>query len=214
MAPTECNRGAAVFDVDRTLVRGYTERLFFQRLLRRRLPLGRALGYLARVLLDPDRRFRDKGYLKGFPAAEVAAWGRECFEADIRPRLSPSGLACLEEHRREGRAIVLLTGTLALLAEPLRELLQAPWLIATRLKEEEGKLTGAVAGLLPRGENKARLLLELAAAQGLDLSRSYAYGDEVHDVPVFGLVGRPVAVNPGRRLERIARRQGWPVRFF
>jgi HAD superfamily hydrolase (TIGR01490 family) len=208
-------RVAAIFDVDWTLVRGLTERLFFRFLLRRRhLPLRQALPYLARLLVDPQRRFRDKTYLRGFTLAEVAAWARACFAADILPKVSPVGLDCLEQHRRQGDAIILVTGTLAVLAEPLQELVAADWLIATHLAEGGGRLTGGINGLNPRGENKAILMTALAREHGLDLARSFSYGDSKEDVPILKLVAHPVAVNPCRQLKEVARRQGWPIYAF
>ena len=79
---------------------------------------------------------------------------------------------------------------------------------------DNGRFTGKIEGLHPRGENKLRLLLELALGQGLDLRRSYAYGDHIQDQHLFRSIGYPVAVNPSWRLKRQARRQRWPIRYF
>jgi putative phosphoserine phosphatase/1-acylglycerol-3-phosphate O-acyltransferase len=124
------------------------------------------------------------------------------------------GLDCLKKHQRQGHAIVLVTGTLAVLAEPLQELVAADWLIATHLAEANGRLTGALNGLNPRGEHKATLMTALAREHGLDLARSFSYGDSFQDVPILKLAGHPVAVNPCRRLKEAARREGWPVYAF
>jgi HAD superfamily hydrolase (TIGR01490 family) len=206
---------AAVFDVDQTLVQGYTERLFFQFLLRRGcLSLPRALTFLGRLALNPQARFRDKGYLAGLTVAEVVSLARQCYQEEIAPRVSPRGVSCLMEHRNQGHAIVLLTGSLYFLLLPLKEQLEADWLIATELGRENGKFTGKIQGVHPRGENKLRLLLDLAQAQGLDLTHSYAYGDHIQDLQLFRNIGHPVAVNPCWRLKRQARRHHWPIRAF
>ena len=55
---------------------------------------------------------------------------------------------------------------------------------------------------------------ELAAAEELDLDASTAYSDSYSDVPFLEAVGHPVAVNPDRRLRRIARLRGWPTVAF
>lgn len=206
---------AAVFDVDLTLVRGRTERLFFRYLLRhRRLKPHQALAFLGRLSWRPRQRFRDKTYLRGLEVEDTLLLARQCYREAISPRLSPAGLACVREHQDRGHQIILLTGSLAFLTLPLKEELGADWLIATELQQNDGHFTGEINGLHPRGENKRRLLAALAQREGIDLSASYAYGDHLQDLPIFRGIGHPVAVNPSWRLKRLARRHRWPIRYF
>ncbi len=206
---------AAIFDVDKTLVQGSTERLFFKYLLRHnKLKATQAMAYLARLASRPGDRFRDKSYLKGLPVEETKALARRCYEEMIAPRLSPQALACLEEHKAKGHRILLLTGSLSFLIMPLKETVQADWLIATEPAHDNGCFTGEIAGLHPRGKNKELLLSDLSRQQGLDLSQSYAYGDHFEDRSLFSRVGHPVAVNPSWRLKRLARKRRWQIRYF
>jgi HAD superfamily hydrolase (TIGR01490 family) len=208
-------RVAAVFDVDKTLIRGSTERFFFRYLvLHGLLPLGRALGFLGGLARKPRERFRDKTYLQGLPVAETVHLARKCYQEKIASRLSPAALACVKEHQAQGHDIVLLTGSLSFLTLPLKEELGADWLIATEVGHNGSKFSGEVTGLHPRGENKLTLLTELSWAQGLDLSRSFAYGDHFQDFHLFRRIGFPVVVNPSWRLRRLARRHRWAIRFF
>ena len=57
-------------------------------------------------------------------------------------------------------------------------------------------------------------IAELAASQGYDLERSYAYSDSITDLPMLEAVGHPYAVNPDRGLRREAANRGWPVLVF
>jgi len=209
------SRVAAIFDVDRTLVQGHTERLFFQHLVScGLLSPGAALGFLARLAVSPRERHRNKSYLAGQRVEGVLSLAAECFRDLILPRVSPVGLARLKEHRAAGHAVVLLTGSLIFLLKPLKELSGADWLIATELVENGGRFTGEIRGLHPRGKNKAILVEELARRHNLDLARSFAYGDHLTDLPLLELVGHPVAVNPGRRLRQLARQRRWPIQRF
>jgi putative phosphoserine phosphatase / 1-acylglycerol-3-phosphate O-acyltransferase len=209
------SRVVAIFDVDQTLVQGYTERLFFRYLVRQgRLSVARALTYLGQVARRPQDRFQDKSYLEGLKVEEVVPLARRCYREDIAPRVSPEGLACVLEHQAQGHAIALLSGSLSLLLTPLQEDLGADWLIATELQRQDGRFTGEIAGLHPRGPNKLWLLQKLARTHGLDLSQSYAYGDHIQDSYLFRSIGHPVAVNPSWRLKVKARRHSWPVRYF
>lgn len=209
------NRVAAVFDIDQTLVQGYTERLFFRFLVRQgALGVPQALTYLGLLAFKPQVRYEDKGYLEGLTAAEVTGLARRCYQEEIAPRVSRQGLICVLEHQAQGHAIVLLTGSLSFLLLPLKEELGADWLIATEVGLDDGRFTGKIQGIHPRGRNKLRLLLDLALSQGLDLGRSYAYGDHIQDLHLFRNIGHPVAVNPSWRLKRQALRHRWPIRYF
>jgi len=209
------SRVVAIFDVDQTLVQGYTERLFFRYLVRQRLlSLTRALVYLGQVARRPQDRFQDKSYLAGLQVEEVVRLARRCYREDIAPRVSTAGLACVLEHQAQGHAVALLSGSLSMLLTPLKEELGADWLIATELQRENGQFTGAIAGLHPRGPNKLWLLQELSRAHGFDLSQAYAYGDHIQDSYLFRSIGHPVAVNPSWRLKLKARKHRWPIRYF
>jgi HAD superfamily hydrolase (TIGR01490 family) len=206
---------AAIFDVDGTLVRGGTERLFFRYLVRaRKLKPRQALVFLLRLAAQPRSRYRNKTYLAGMAVAEIERLGGQCFLEIILPRLRPGGVACVRAHQSRGRRIVLLTGSLFFLVLPLKEYLGADWLIATELARRGSFFTGEMVGLHPRGENKWLLLEELARQQSLDLSCSYAYGNHLEDVPWLSCVGQPVAVNPTRPFKRLAQGRRWPIEYF
>ena len=209
------SRVVAIFDVDQTLVQGYTERLFFRYLVRRRLlSVTRALAYLGQVACRPQRRFQDKSYLEGLPVEEVVRLARQCYREDIARRVGAAARACVLSHQAQGHAIALLSGSLSLLLTPLQEELGADWLIATELQRQNGRFTGAIAGRTPRGPHKLWLLQELSRTHGFDLSQAYAYGDHIQDAYLFRAIGHPVAVNPSWRLKLKARKHRWPIRYF
>ena len=55
---------------------------------------------------------------------------------------------------------------------------------------------------------------ELAEREGIDLAHSTAYSDSHTDLPFLEVVGKPVAVNPDRKLRSIAEERGWPIQQF
>ena len=206
---------AAIFDVDRTLIRLPTERLFFFFLLWRRVisPV-RALTFFKDLALNQQNRYRNKSYLRGLAAPNIESLAQDCYRKLIKPRLSLPGRACLQEHQNQHHQIVILTGSLECLMLPLHQDLRADWLIATRLQTSSDRYTGAISGLHPRGENKLHLLRQLSQVAGFDLSQSFAYADHVSDLPLLKHVGRPVAVNPSPQLKTFARQHSWPVYRF
>jgi len=212
-------RAAAFFDLDHTLIAGTsTERRFLRRLIRSGLiGPGQLVSYLAQFAREPRLSGgywrRNKRYLSGLPLGRLQGVA-EAAASEALSRVSLRGRECLEGHRRAGRLVVLVTGTLALLAEPLGRSLGAEAVFATRVGERNGHLTGEVLGLYPRGENKRTLIRQLAAERGLDLAASYAYGDDWYDLPMLEAVGHPVAVNPCPRLREEALRRGWRMEEF
>lgn len=212
---------AAVFDVDRTLLpRTTAERIFVRRLWREgELGWPQALA----ALLFGVRRWpwtvaaewrAQRPYLRGKEQPRIAALARRCFEEEIRPRLAARGLERLRQHQAEGALTVLLSGSLAELIDPMREATGADVAIASRLRVAGDRLTGGLDGPHPYGPVKAALIRQLVRERAIQLDASFCYADHHSDVPMLGLFGHPVCVNPNEKLRVIAQRLGWPVEEF
>lgn len=215
-------RAAAFFDVDGTLVRttivhyyAYFRRAGMSVWTRRLWStafLGRCLVYL--ILDKIDRSWFNRVFYRnygGMSAGDVRGRVESCFRDIIHPNLYPAGCACVEQHRREGLDVVLVTGSIDFLMEPLARELGVEHVVAPRLVERDGRFTGELDGP-PIGEaEKARRIRQYAADHDIDLTRSFAYGDSVADLPMLESVGRPVAINPDRALAAVARKRGWTV---
>lgn len=127
-------------------------------------------------------------------------------------------------HVERGHLIVIVSGTLEPLATLAARALEAELetrglaseirVCATRLEEKCERWTGRIVGEAMYGEAKARAIRRLAAAADLDLERCFAYGDSSSDRWMLDAVGKAAAVNPVNDLERIARRNDWPVVFW
>jgi HAD superfamily hydrolase (TIGR01490 family) len=212
---------AAVFDVDRTLVPvTTTERVYIRYLFRKRVIGLRALVSTAVFMVRrlPQSPFetirRERAYLAGLTYEKAKRLALQCFETDIKPRISRHGIEAVREHKAKGHTVVLLSGSLDFLLEPLREYVGADHLIAARMQVKNGKLTGRIDGDYPYGSAKAALIRHYAEEHGLDFSRSYAYADHHSDHEVLGLFGNPIVINPKPKMRQIAEREGWPIKEF
>jgi phosphoserine phosphatase len=119
----------------------------------------------------------------------------------------------IEEHKLAGRDVVIVSSSGAEVVGPIGEMLGADKVIATRMIVDEGRYTGEIE-FYAYGTGKAEAIREMAAAEGYDLSRCYAYSDSATDLPMLDAVGHPYAVNPDRALRREASSRGWPVLVF
>ncbi|MCP9451152.1 MAG: HAD-IB family hydrolase [Nitrospira sp.] len=219
VAPRLNGRTAAFFDVDNTVLPGEASEVRFFRWLWQRGVVGwpeirASLSWLARHLpaisLHPLRE--RKLYLAGKPSRLIRPLGEAFCREQLCSGVSEAALQAIEEHRKAGHAIILLSGSLDFLIHPLAVTLQAEQCFAGRLEQIDGIYTGRLVPPLPYGQGKRRLIEQLAKDFSLDLSRCYAYGDSPGDFELLQAVGYPTVINPIRGMARVARQNRWPVR--
>jgi fatty acyl-CoA reductase len=211
----------AVFDVDGTLVEtNVVEYFFWMRLKDQRLEdwpsfLGRMAARAPRWLYL-ERRSRaefQRSFYREYAdldQEEMRRLGREAFDAVTLRRIFPEGVRRIREHKRAGHRVLLLTGALDVVVEPLAEMLEVE-VDCARLLVEDGRLTGDLSEPPPAGEARGVLLERYAAAGGADLSLSFAYADAISDLPMLERVGTPVVINPDARLSQVAGQRGWRI---
>jgi HAD superfamily hydrolase (TIGR01490 family) len=143
--------------------------------------------------------------------SDLERWAEKEGERFWNPRLFPEALEKLDEHRAQGHRIVLVSGGIEPVLRPLADALGVDALLATRPEVNGTHFTGRLIDGPLNGERKAQGMRELSETLGVDLDRSYAYGDSYADREFLETVGNPVAVNPDRRLRKLAQRRGWPI---
>jgi HAD superfamily hydrolase (TIGR01490 family) len=219
---------AAFFDLDGTLIPqpSLERRLFRDLRYRRAIPIGNYFLWLARAArLAPQgiemMRHANKMYLRG--TSHCGQPPRQSSgQAEMAvPRFFPAAMDQVAWHAKQGHGIVLVSGTLAPLANEMavalvvrlavRGMEASVGVCATRLEENDGRWTGRIIGEAMFGEAKARAVRRIATERKFDLSQCYAYGNCVNDRWMLEAVGRPAAVNPSRGMARLAGRRGWPV---
>jgi alcohol-forming fatty acyl-CoA reductase len=211
---------AAVFDLDGTvLASNLIEGYLWVRLLdapRSAWPLEiAALAASLPKYLRADHRSRSefiRTFMRryaGCSEAGVRRLVRDRIGDAVLRRSLPEAVRQIRAHRAAGHRTVLITGTADLLVEPLAPLFDE--IVASRLHVRDGVLTGFLDAPPLVGEARVAWLRRYADCAGLDLTRSYAYGDSFSDRPLLECVGTPVAVNPDPKLYRHASRKGWRV---
>lgn len=228
MSPREQTQIAAFFDIDGTLVPPPSlEWRFFRRMnYRRAIPAGNYwLWLLEAVRLAPRGisalRHTNKMYLRGTqPGVEARRFVPPHIPFDSVV-FFPPGVERVAWHAVQRHAIALVSGTLEPLAQNAARLLEAQLgvrgceatvrVCATRIEQSGGRYTGRILGEAMAGAEKAHAVRRLAAAEGWDLARSFAYGDNASDRWLLETVGYPTAINATARLARIASRRGWPM---
>ncbi|MEU4078047.1 HAD-IB family hydrolase [Streptomyces venezuelae] len=218
-------RTAAFFDLDKTVIAKSSTLTFSKSFYRGGLISRRAAlrtAYIQFVFLaggaDHDQMERMREYLsalcKGWNVAQVKELVAETLHDLIDPIIYDEAASLIEGHHAAGRDVVIVSTSGAEVVEPIGEMLGADRVVATRMVVgEDGCFTGEVE-YYAYGPTKADAVRELAASEGYDLSRCYAYSDSATDIPMLEAVGHPYAVNPDRALRREAVARDWPVLAF
>ena len=81
----------------------------------------------------------------------------------------------------------------------------------TAAVKKSDRLTRDLVEPIPYGKGRVQIAGEFAEAHGFSLDSSMYYGHSSGSVPLLRRVGIPVCANPSKRLETVARSEGWPV---
>lgn len=209
----------AFFDFDGTLIDGYSATLYFkERLTSGEVGLAELSGTLIEVFNMTQRghdvsRLVDVALaaLAGREVAELEALSQQLFRTKIASRVYPDARRLVAAHHRAGHTVVLASSATRFQAADAAADLDIAHILVTEVEDVDGLLTGKVRGPILWGPGKAQAVTEFAAANGVDLAESYAYGNGAEDVPYLETVGRPRPLNADGGLTAAAEERGWPV---
>jgi HAD superfamily hydrolase (TIGR01490 family) len=215
---------AAFFDLDRTVIRrssvlalapSFRRHGVISRLDLARSAFWQLIFVLRGASAERVRYASEEGMtvLNGLRVEELQRLVGEAMEPVLRPLVYDEPLQLVRRHRERGERVFIVSATLQEIVEHIAEDLGFDGAIGSTCEIVDGVYTGRSLRAA-HGEGKAAAVRELAAAEGFDLAECTAYSDSYTDVPFLEVVGHPVAVNPDRRLRRIARDRDWPVLNF
>lgn len=213
---------AAFFDVDGTIVRADIVRYFvFLRTLDM-APVRRllwTLRFLPRIpyyiLLDKFSRtlFNQRFYrnYSRFQWGDLQRRAQLHFREFMEPRIFPEAVQKIRQHQSRGHTIILVTGSLEVLVQPLAKRLGVENMTAARLERNHNVLTGRLQQGPITGECKAREVQAWVKRLKANPADCFAYADSLDDAPMLEQVGHPSVINPGSKLAKLARRRGWNI---
>jgi HAD superfamily hydrolase (TIGR01490 family) len=210
----------AFFDLDGTLVSGFTATAHAgDRIRRRQARAGEVLGVVEAAVryrlgrMQFERLLiRAAGYLRGESITELDDVGERLFTDHITSRVYPHMQEVVAAHQQQGHTVVLSSSALTIHAEPVARYLGIPQVLCNRFElDEQGILTGDIVKPVVWGREKAAAVQRFCAGNGVDLAQSFFYADGDEDAALMTLVGRPRPVNPRPRLAALAAERGWPV---
>jgi putative phosphoserine phosphatase / 1-acylglycerol-3-phosphate O-acyltransferase len=213
--------GAAVFDLDRTLLRGASGPVISQALRDAGVMSGRSIpgeGLVYRLfnLVGETRPSmiltrQAARFARGWRRDQVRDAGKQAAEV-LAGAVQPFAHAIIDDHRAAGRRLVLATTTPDDMIRPLAERLGFDDVVATRYGVDgDGRYDGTIDGEFVWGRGKLQAGRDWAGREGVDVDASWAYSDSFYDAPLLAAVGHPVVVNPDPRMLALAVVRRWPV---
>ena len=209
-------------DLDNTLIRGHSQRLFMCYLLKKGL-LSRGLCFRIAFqyfsyelgILDNFKQLREDAFsvLKGISVKKMSVLYDNFFKEVIAPKFRLSMINIINLHKARGDALVLVTASMYDVAERISDSLGLDNIIATELEIEDGLYTGRILKGPIYADEKAKIANKFLQDNHFILYESYCYTDHISDLPLLFLVDNPTAVSPGPALRRIAIRMAWPIMY-
>jgi HAD superfamily hydrolase (TIGR01490 family) len=208
---------AAIFDLDGTLIPNTSaEKTFFFYLLRsgglsilNLLQMGAAIWSARGNFHDMVRM--NKRYLRHKKVEKLESVARTYFEPRIKKLVFPKMLETIQKHREDGAKLLMLSGTLDVIAGCFARELELDGCKAGSLEIKNGKYTGRLKGILPYGMGKLEVLSKLHDEFGFDRNQTILYANVFSDRYVMNAVVDPVAVNPDKKLRKYANKHGWKI---
>ena len=213
-------RVGAFFDLDGTLVDGFTAAVHVgDRIRRRQAGIGELLGVFEAALRYRFGRLefenlivRAAGYLRGESMAELDELGERLFVERVVSRLYAHMHEIVQAHQERGHTVVMSSSAFSIQALPVARFLGISNVQCNQFElDEHGLLTGGIVKPIVWGTTKAAAVARFCADNDVAVQHSYFYADGDEDAASMSLVGYPRPVNPRSGLATEAAVHGWPV---
>jgi len=213
---------AALFDFDGTIIAGYSATVFLQDSLTRGELTPEELFELTRALTSfgmGNMGFSalmavHAQYLAGKSEKEYVENSEKLFRKKIARLIYPESRRLIEAHRAKGHTIAIISSATPYQVEPAAKDLGITHVYCTNLDVKRGKFTGRVIKPTCFGEGKVDAAVDIAKKAKANLKNSFFYSDSIDDIQLLEHVGRPVTLNPRKRLKQITKERDWPTATF
>jgi len=213
---------AAFFDLDRTLISEFSAKQFIQaRIKSRKMPAKELASQFigAMVYTMGNKNFASLAALsaKGVGNMEeriLQELGEEVYLKSLSKTIYPESRALVEAHMAKGHTVAIVSAATPYQVEPIARDLGIKHIMCTRMEVAHGKFTGKIVEPACWGEGKAIAGRNFAAANKIDLDKSYFYTDSYEDLPLLEIVGHPKPVNPDKDLSAHAMNNDWSIYRF
>ena len=214
----------SIFDLDRTLTIHGTWSPFLIFAARRRAPWRLAFAPLVVALMAAYKvRLLSRKQLKqamhdlmlgsAVDVDAVTGLAEAYAEHCLAKNIHPEALKIIASERAAGRRVVIASAAHLFYLEAIAEKLGVNDFVGTASMWRGHTLTPRIAGANCYGRDKLCMIDHWLAGQKIAREAVHIrfYSDDLSDLPTLDWADEAVAVNPSRRLLKVALRRGWTV---
>lgn len=150
-------------------------------------------------------------WLSGIEEIKMIAFCNTIFNEQLIHHIHPLIYSEIEKHRRKSACLVMLSGALNYICQPVAEHLQFDDIICSQVIVNDGFFSGKEQGLLCFGKEKLQRARTWCSVNNFLLEKAWYYADSMADFDVLNVVKHPRCINPDPKLARIAAKKEWPV---
>jgi HAD superfamily hydrolase (TIGR01490 family) len=115
----------------------------------------------------------------------------------------------LDSHRKKGHKVIIITQSFDFIAKIFAKKLKADAFASSEIEIKNGIFTGKVN---PCSAKKKDVYVKFFQKKyNLDLKNSFAYSDNIRDLPMLKDVGHAAVVNPRKDLREFATKHHWEI---
>src|ERR1700739_3853444 len=171
-------RVGAFFDLDGTLVAGFTGVIMTQdRFRRREIGVGEFLGVVQAALEHRLGRagvettvYRGASMMRGRPIDDIEELGERLFVQHVVSRIYPEMRELVRAHQARGHTVVLSSSALTVQVEPVARFLGIHNILSNRFEvDDDDILTRGVLKPIMWGPGKANVVQQFASDHDIDL---------------------------------------------
>lgn len=151
--------------------------------------------------------------IKDGSASKTRELSQHFFEDVLRQHISPKALERLRQHQQRGDHVWILSASTQFPVAPVAQHIGVPYR-CTELEVVDDRITGRIVGESCYGPGKLYWGKRIAEEQGATLADCIFYSDSISDAPLMQQVGTPIAINPDRRLKKMALQNSWRIEYF
>ncbi|OGE08290.1 hypothetical protein A3I53_03670 [Candidatus Curtissbacteria bacterium RIFCSPLOWO2_02_FULL_40_13b] len=208
------------FDIDNTLVRGFSILPFAQFLTERGLFHQDSYEkMLADFACYSDKKLDYREFaitivdqysegLRGYRQEDIESASQEYLTIYLT-NLLPFSRELVELMNSQGKTVAL-SGAPKEAFIPLAQVLRIQQCYLLEAEVQNGIYTGKTGVNMALDTQKAQVIAQIKES-GFNPLQSFAFGDSEHDLPLLESVSNPFAVSPNEELSRISTERGWPI---
>ncbi len=209
----------AFFDLDRTLIKGFSAKEFFQtKVLSGRITTREVVAQFAGVMVYAMGNGNFAGLaamgaqgVKGVEEKTFIEVGEDVYHEHLAHEIYPEARALVAAHLAKGHTVAIISAATPYQVNPIARDLNIEHVMCTFMEVKDGVFTGNIIEPACWGEGKAHAAKELAKEYNLDLKKSFFYTDSAEDLPLLEIVGNPRPMNPDTKLSALAYQNDWIV---